>query len=128
MENSRFEGNEQEGVRLNAAEVSITRSAVSRNGFGIFISGGGTANITETVVVDSAAQGFQMFTSGGVTIANSLARGNGTGLLVNTGVSVVITDSVFTYNTTGINNQGILYTRENSTNIGNTRTTPAPAS
>lgn len=118
VEKSRFEGNAQEGVRVNAAEVSINRSTASRNGFGIFISGGGTANITETVVVDSASYGFEIFTS--ATIAASVARGNGTGLFINTDVSVVLTDSVFTYNSTGINNKGILYTRENSTNLGNT--------
>ena len=117
IQNSRFEKNSGDGLYLQAAETNITRTLVSGNSNDGIVLRSGNANVTETTVADSV-RGFWII-GAFTTLTSSVARGNSTGLKVEIFNSAIVSNSVFTFNNTGINNEGTLYSRQNNTNNGN---------
>jgi hypothetical protein len=119
IDNSRVENNHGTGVLVSGGLAAIHRSTVSRHvSQGIFVDGGSAVSVTSTMSVENPT-GFFVKSGSTLTMESSLAHGNGTGLFV-TGSTARISNSTFTENTIGINNSGVVETRQNNTVRGNT--------
>jgi hypothetical protein len=126
---SRFDNNGQDGIIVNDAESSVTRSVMSGNLSDGIQQGGGRMNVTESAAVQNLQNGY--FASGSssrMTVESSLARGNvNAGLLVQPGSLARISNSVFIDSATGIHNGlGAVETRGNNTVAGNTTNVANP--
>jgi hypothetical protein len=122
VDGSRIENNGSFGVYGTASQASITRSISSGNnaggfGFGFQSGSPGTANYTETTSANNGGVGFRINAGSRATLESVVARGNGdAGLGLNgPDARAVISNSTFTNNRWGIENNGIVLTRGNNT-------------
>jgi hypothetical protein len=121
IEDSRFENN-GDGMNVIGADLTVTRSVASGNSFVGIRLNSGTANIAWTTAANNGVDGYVVGPGSQMTLESSVARGNSAGIFVN-GLAR-ISNSVFTNNTTGIqNNSGTVLTRRNNTVSGNTTET-----
>jgi hypothetical protein len=117
VDRSSFIGNGAYGLTTSSV-ASITRSIVSGNGAaGIIV--GGEANITETTAAHNGTAGFLVSAFGRLTAHSVVARGNveaGFELQnINPPPFAIVSNSVFTHNGLGFENNGTLLTRGDNT-------------
>jgi hypothetical protein len=118
LDKVRIQRNGGFGVYLEDIETTISRSVVSENAISGIALPLGRVNITATIAANNGTDG--VFVAGTATLESVVARGNGgAGLMVpNSGVAR-ISNSTFTDNEIGINNFGMVQTRETNTVHGN---------
>jgi hypothetical protein len=119
INSSRFENNGGTGVSVGTGRAVINRSVASGNSNSGISAFGGSVTVLSTVAAGNFS-GFSVNNGGAMTLEFSRAHGNSVGLFVSAGESARISNSSFTDNVTGINNDGTLETRENNTVAGNT--------
>lgn len=118
VDNSRFERN-MAGISALFTESVVTRTISSTNVTGIYLAGG-RMNVAFSTAANNS-QGYAMDNGAHMVLESSVARGNsGNGLHV-VGGSATISNSVFTFNGTGIFKgvPGVVLTRENNTVVLN---------
>ena len=121
IQNSHFDDNATLGVQLSGpVETSISNSVFAGNGSHGFYQTGGTSNLTWATSAHNAGAGYAL-TSGQLTLEESIANANtSAGLFVGAGTTGRISNSTFTNNSVGIQNNGTVETRTNNTVAGNT--------
>jgi nitrous oxidase accessory protein NosD len=121
VDNSRFERNGVNGLSVLGSEATITRTIVSGNQDGITLINSPKVNVTWTTAEHNDRYGYYVTGESEMTLEQSVARGNLTGLQVASGTAR-ISSSVVTNNGTGISvgSTATLLTRVNNTVSGNT--------
>jgi hypothetical protein len=125
VDNSHFDSNGADGIRVNSGDGMISRSGAAGNGR-LGIIGSSSLNAVSLTVVSTTATknglgSFYVATTDTMTMESSLAHGNGLyGLGAFAGGIARISNSVFTENGDGIRNVGgTVETRQNNTVRGN---------
>jgi hypothetical protein len=129
VDNSRFENNGVFGAVVEGGQASVTGSVFSGNLIVGMHQTGGSTNITYSTAVANGSAGFEV-DIGEMTLDSCVARGNNFGLFAAQSTVARISNSVFTNNTTGIQNDGTALTlgdnviAGNGTGVGGTALTP----
>jgi len=122
VDRSHFERNGIGGMTIGGAgaAATITRTIASGNTIFGISQAGGTSNIT-WATAENNSRGYHV-AGGSMTLEQSVARANVTGVFVQTGGIVRLSGSVVTDNGTGLSLQAgsTLLTRVNNTVSGNT--------
>jgi hypothetical protein len=126
VDNSTFENNADDGIDVEGIEATITRSVMAGNGSNGVEQTNGRTNGTWATAASNGANGFDVTGAGQMTLEFSVARGNAAaGLHIGTGATGRLSNSTFTDNDAGVQNDGgTALTRETSTIEGNTNATP----
>jgi hypothetical protein len=125
IDNSRFENNGEDGIRIvSSSQTSMTRVVVSGNDENGIAVSSGRVNVTSSTIANNIRDGVLVGTSGDVTMDSSVSRGHfGAGFRTTGGVGRV-GSSVLTGNATGLEHAGgTLLSRRNNTVSGNTTAT-----
>lgn len=114
VDNSRFENNNGRGL-ASSLDATITRSISSGNAhIGFHQLGGGRMDVTRSIAANNGLDGFRV-QSGSLILESSVARGNaGAGVRSDAGDVVVLSNTVISFNTTGVRNGGGMLTRGNN--------------
>jgi hypothetical protein len=120
---SLFENNGMGGIIAQQLPALVTRSVMAGNGGHGFYHDESRAHVSGSTAAENGLFGFASdapSTTADLMLVNATSRGNGfRGLGISAGAAVRISSSVFTNNTIGIENNGVLLTRGNNTNAGN---------
>jgi hypothetical protein len=123
VDSSLFENNGGGGVVAQQLPALVTRSVMAGNGAHGFYHDESRAHVSGSVSANNGLHGFTSdapSTSANLTLVNSTSRENGfRGLRTSANATARISNSVFTNNSIGIENNGVLLTRGNNTNAGN---------
>jgi hypothetical protein len=113
VDNSRFENNGRSGLFVSATKTSATRSTFSGNGDHGISQSGGTANVSWSNAAHNGINGYSV--GGEMQLDSSVARGQQTGIAVLESSDVAsISGMIVTNNTIGIDNHGVVRSRQNS--------------
>ena len=121
IDSSRFENNGDDGLDIDVAQSSVTRTIISGNtDDGVDLTAG-KMNVTWTTSANNGGDGYRSSANGAdLTLEYSVARGNGgAGLFVTVSGDARISNSVFTDNDIGLVNEGTIETRLNNISEGN---------
>ena len=120
IDNGRFENNGNSGVYLLGGSAAITRSVATGNLLGI-VSDGAEIMVERSVAAYNSSAGYSLTNGGQMTLDASQAHDNAPfGLVVESGGTARVSNSVFVNNGHGISNlSGTVLTRQNNTVSGN---------
>jgi len=120
IDNGRFEENLNSGVYVLGASAAITRSVANGNALG-FVSDGAEVMVERSVAAFNNSAGYSLLNGGQMTLDASQAHDNVPfGLVVESGGTARVSNSVFVNNGHGISNlSGTVWTRQNNTVSGN---------
>jgi hypothetical protein len=126
VDSSRFENNGFSGIHSEDMPVpaTFTRSVFLGNSSNGLENLDGRASVMRSIAANNGGAGFnssgQSLTPGSLTVERSISRGHlFRGISVSANATGIISNSVFTNNSIGIENGGTLFTRQNNTNAGN---------
>lgn len=120
IDNGRFEENTNSGVYVLGGSATITRSVANGNALG-FVSDNAEVMVERSVAAYNNSAGYSLTNSGQMTLDASQAHDNVPfGLVVESGGTARVSNSVFVNNGHGISNLGgTVLTRQNNTVSGN---------
>jgi hypothetical protein len=119
VDNSRFENNGDDGMEVQGIIATVANSVFSGNGEnGVEVSFG-RVSVNDSTSSFNFEAGFHANNQGQIELERSVSNDNNWGLLVNANSGGLMSNSTFTNNDVGIQNDGALRTRSNNSNFGN---------